>query len=619
VLFEGESITPDQIRALGDDIVVKTNHDSGSVFVIRENTPDRAAEVATAVRRRLRRDYGRETREWYYSRVPPRVFVERFLEGGQGSVPLDLKFYVFRNEEGSDPQMFIEVDYERGTPEHHRAFYDERGELLFVDDRVVELDDEPNHGAPFPFPGRLPELKRIALRLSEGFDHVRVDLYCIDGRVFFGQLTLSDGGGRSRWTPRAFDFQMGELWDLDRRAGGVELPGPRPHRVRQAYVRQDPLRRLKHEATLRLRRFGSWLATAGGRIARFFALPYAVIRMVNWTECRRHPVLVCFDHLYIFFVLKYFPDNYSSCRLYEKPHSEWKYYYGRGYDPLAIAKRNRHVRRPECAVLFEDKEICHAMCRSFLLPQPHQYGAIAPGGDLAGRLEALFARQEARRIFIKPHDGDGGRGACVAQREGGAIVIRQVTDPGAAIPAERFELTKRCVLEEGVVQHPELDELYPHSLNTLRIATLWTPEDDILVVGAILRIGTGTNFVDNGGQGGLAVPVDLESGRLADAAIDHVGRPVENHPDTGVRFSARVVPRWAETVALAREVQRHFAPFNRFIGMDLGVSEEGPVVVELNDIFGSGTFEAVVGPMLRDPEVRRCLVAYEMITHRKFG
>ncbi|MEX2578880.1 MAG: sugar-transfer associated ATP-grasp domain-containing protein [Verrucomicrobiales bacterium] len=619
VLFEGKSITAEQILELGDDIVVKTNHDSGSVFVIRENTPARAAEVAGEIRRRLRRDYGRATREWYYSHVKPQVFVERFLEGAEGSVPFDVKLYVFRSGDEAEPRLFVEVDHERGSPEHNRTFYDEKGEVLFMDEEAVTLDYEPNLRVPFPCPDYLPEMRRIALRLSEGFDHVRVDLYCIDGHVWFGELTLSDGGGRSRWSPRSFDFHMGEQWNLDRRPGGSELPGPRPQRVRQAYVRQNRLRRWKYEATRRLRRLGDGLAVAAGRVARFFALPYAVVAMVDWSECRRHPVLVCLDHLYIFFVLKYFPDNYASCRLYEKPRSEWKYYYGRGYDPLAIARRNRHVRRPECAVLFEDKEICHAMCRSFLLPQPHQYGAVSPGENLAGRLEPLFARQDARRIFIKPNDGDGGRGACVAEREDGRIVIRQVTDPGVAIPVEQFELAKRCVLEEAVRQHPELSSFYPHGLNTLRIATLLTPEDEILVVGAILRLGSGGNFVDNGGQGGIAVRVDHESGRLADAAVDYVGHPLEAHPDTGKRFAGRTLPSWAETVDLAREVQRHFAPFNRFIGMDLGISEDGPVVIELNDIFGGGTFEAVAGPMLRDPEVRRCLVAYEMITHRKFG
>lgn len=619
LLFQGDSIAPEQLIALGNDIVVKANHDSGSVVIIRENTPEAAARACEKIAGSLRRNYGEETREWWYARVKPRVFVEPFLSDDIGSRPFDVKFFVFRSPNGGSPRAIIEVDHERGTADHHRTFYDETGNVLTVDGQGVRIDSEPNHCVPFPRPEHLEEMRRLAFKLAEDFDHVRVDLYNINGHTYFGELTFSDGGGRSRWSPRSFDFQLGELWDLDLVPGGTDRPEPGGEVVKQVYLRQDPLRRWKHRATLSLKRLGDRAGVFLGRLARFFALPYAVVKMVNWSECRRHPVLVFFDHYYIFFALKYFPDNYASCRLYEKPRHEWKYYYGRGYDPLAIAKRNQHVRRPECAVLFEDKEVCHALCRSFLLPQPRHYGVLAPGDDLAGMVKELFRTQGARRVFIKPVDGDGGRGTCVAQRESGQIVIRQVTAPRRAVPVERFALTLRSVLQEGVEQHTDLSQVYRNALNTLRVATLYTPEREILVVGAILRIGSGSNFVDNGGQGGLAAPVDLSNGRLAGPATDYVGRPFAAHPDTGFPFAGFALPHWEDTLELAREVQRHFASFNRFIGMDIGISADGPVLIELNDIFGSGLFEAVNGPLLRNDEVRRCFLRYDLITHRKFA
>ena len=619
LLYVGDSISPRKLHSLGDDIVVKANHDSGSVFVIRKNTPDKAAEVSRKINRKLAVDYGKETREWWYSQVKPQIYVEKFLECEEGTVPFDVKFFVFRGRNGEGPRTVIEVDHNRGLPTHHRTFYDENGEVLFFGEQAILLDTEPNHEVPFPCPDHLEALREVAFKLSEDFDHVRVDLYLVDGHIYFGELTLSDGGGRSRWTPREFDFHMGELWDLNREPGGSECPDSEPEIVEQEYVRQDPVRRLKWELTQRLCRVRSNLGVRFSRLLRFFALPYAIVKMVNWSECNRNFIRVCFDHLYIFFVLKYFPDNYTSCRLYEKPLSELKYYYGRGYDPLAIAKRNRHVRRPECAVLFEDKEVSHALCHSFMLPQPHLYGTLDPGDDLSAFLERIFAGAGARKVYIKPVDGDGGRGTCIARREKGHIVVRQVTDPDRRIPCDNFRLTLRSVLQEGVDQHSALSEIYPEALNTVRIATLLTPEMEIIVVGAILRIGTGGNFVDNGGQGGLASLIDLETGQLGPAATDYVGRPLTTHPDSGFSFNSFQVPCWEDTLELARDVQRHLGPFNRFIGMDIGISETGPVLIEVNDIFGSGLFEAVAGPMLKDEEVRRCLSDYEMITHNKFN
>ena len=62
----------------------------------------------------------------------------------------------------------------------------------------MRLDSEPNHCIPFPCPEHLTEMREMAFELAEDFDHVRVDLYNVDGQTYFGELTLSDGGGRTR-------------------------------------------------------------------------------------------------------------------------------------------------------------------------------------------------------------------------------------------------------------------------------------------------------------------------------------------------------------------------------------------------------------------------------------
>ncbi|MEM0897298.1 MAG: hypothetical protein AAGJ79_10460, partial [Verrucomicrobiota bacterium] len=63
---------------------------------------------------------------------------------------------------------------------------------------------------------------------------------------------------------------------------------------------------------------------------------------------------------------------------------------------------------------------------------------------------------------------------------------------------------------------------------------------------------------------------------------------------------------------------RRFAPYNKFLGMDIGLSPFGPVLIEVNDIFDCGRFESVVGPVFKDPEVLRCAKEFGLITHRHF-
>ena len=65
------------------------------------------------------------------------------------------------------------------------------------------------------------------------------------------------------------------------------------------------------------------------RILRFIALPYCYFFLVNWKECTASRLQVLKDLLYIFFKLKYYPDNYSPCRFWEKDRKEWKKFLNR--------------------------------------------------------------------------------------------------------------------------------------------------------------------------------------------------------------------------------------------------------------------------------------------------
>ena len=92
------------------------------------------------------------------------------------------------------------------------------------------------------------------------------------------------------------------------------------------------------------RRLGRWACPYRRRLVRFLALPYCYLRLVDWRQCRASRVRVLLDLLYIFFRLKYFPGNYSPCRLWEKERRQWVRYYGSGYDAYQRARLQREVR-----------------------------------------------------------------------------------------------------------------------------------------------------------------------------------------------------------------------------------------------------------------------------------
>ncbi|NNE90833.1 MAG: hypothetical protein HKN23_04230 [Verrucomicrobiales bacterium] len=616
VLYSGDSITAEQILELGDNIVVKANHDSGSTCIIEKNTPEKAAEVAAKVQRMLKTDFGRITNQWWYSKIPRRVYVEKMIPGDETGVPCDYKFFVFKQPDGQPSRILIEIDYGRGTSNHHRTFYDGERNIVEHLGQPIQIDDKPNLRTPFPGIDNYDEMKQAVLTLAEDFDHVRIDMYEAEGKIYFGEMTFSDGGGRSRCHPHEFDYVMGDLWMLNREPGGPERPDGVESNSPKSKAEQ--MLRATHRNIRTLAKKSADTISAGfERTLRFFSLPYAMVCLVEWNECKRNPILVFWDHLYIFFVLKYFPDNYASCRLWEVDRKEWKYYYGTGYDPRAIRRRSRKVMKPEYSIVFEDKEVCYHLCESFNLPLPVQYGAISPEDDFAETVRDIFKNHDAKRLVIKLVDGAGGKGTCIVQKEPDQLVVRQISDPTRAIMPENHSVSSRAVIQEWVNQHPDVSRLSGRALNTVRMVTMLTPEKDVIVIGAYIRIGIGSNFLDSGNHGGVGARVDVETGRLGERTSDGRGRAIPFKPDAHEKVSDVVLPDWEEAKTLAVRVQKLFGPFNRFIGMDIGFSENGPVLVEVNDIFDCGRFESVTGPILKNEKVLKACQKYGLITHNR--
>ena len=99
-------------------------------------------------------------------------------------------------------------DMDRFT-NHKRNFYD-------ADWNYIEADsDHPCFGDVVPKPKNYEEMLEIAEKLSEDFPAVRVDLYNIGGKIYFGELTFYPWSGYVQFTPDAFDFEIGEKFVLE--------------------------------------------------------------------------------------------------------------------------------------------------------------------------------------------------------------------------------------------------------------------------------------------------------------------------------------------------------------------------------------------------------------------
>lgn len=140
------------------------------------------------------------------------------------------------------------------------------------------------------------------------------------------------------------------------------------------------------------------------------------------------------------------------------------------------------------------------------------------------------------------------------------------------------------LIEDLIVQHPDLSKLYPGSVNTYRIVTV-TRKGAAGVVYACIRIGSGGRFVDNFNSGGMTAPVDVETGVIGFAAVDKDGRAYEVHPATGCPIPGYRLPYWRASIEMCLEAAQ-VVPQLGYVGWDVAVSADGPQLIEGNHFPG---------------------------------
>ncbi len=345
---------------------------------------------------------------------------------------------------------------------------------------------------------------------------------------------------------------------------------------------------------------------------RFCALPYCYLRQVDWEECRKSRREVALDLLHIFFRLRYYPDNYTPCRLFEKPRPEWVYYYGSSYHPWARHRLRREVQPRTWIQFFTDKTTSEAHFRANGVPMPRTYAVLNPCEDFRQAAENALRVSGHDRLIMKPVAGAAGRGICLLIGRSDGVFVETRSE---RVPIAAFALKERYLVQEILTQDERVAALYPTSVNTVRTLTLLTRTDEVLVISAVMRFGVGSAFVDNWSAGGVAIGVERAGGTLMKFAYDKRGRRYAAHPTTHVRFEGFQVPYWREVIAVSEMVQRA-VPAYKMVGLDVALTPAGPRVIEVNANPDLVFQEQTAGPLLRDPQVLQEFARYDLLTNR---
>lgn len=200
--------------ALPDQFVLKCNHDSGGLVICRDKQALDHEKAKNKITASLKRNYYWHTREWAYKKVQPKIIAEKYVTDGAVSVDgntdlVDYKFFCF----GGKPEF---LNISKGLENHKTA------QMAFLD----------LNGKPMPFqrsdydrmeedvilPDNFAEMCSLAEKIAQNLDipFIRVDLYSIEGKTFFSELTLYPCAGMIPIEPKEWDVKLGAWIDLSK-------------------------------------------------------------------------------------------------------------------------------------------------------------------------------------------------------------------------------------------------------------------------------------------------------------------------------------------------------------------------------------------------------------------
>lgn len=196
-IWYGTELPPTSERTWPIPFVIKGSHGSGmNVFVRKElDWP----KIERLCRQWLRETYGAWGREWVYTAIQPRLLVEPFI-GEMADLPIDYKLWTFHGR-----VEFIQVDTDRESA-HKRTMFDRNwNRLPFAIAYPIDPRDIRR-------PTSLATMIEAAETLSESVPFVRADMYEINSKPLFGELTYYPGSGWERFEPAQYDCVVGDMW-----------------------------------------------------------------------------------------------------------------------------------------------------------------------------------------------------------------------------------------------------------------------------------------------------------------------------------------------------------------------------------------------------------------------
>ena len=193
-----------EFNKLPNKFVIKCTHDSGGIVICKDKDKLDLKKSKKIINKSLKNNFYLNGREWPYKNVKPRIIIEKYMEDEQLKELRDYKFFCFNGK-----CRCFKIDYDRYTC-HKANYYDECGNIL----EFGELAFAPDYKKRIELPKKLKTMVMLAEKLADNNKFLRVDLYEINGKIYFGELTFYPASGFGKFTSEEWDLKLGDWINL---------------------------------------------------------------------------------------------------------------------------------------------------------------------------------------------------------------------------------------------------------------------------------------------------------------------------------------------------------------------------------------------------------------------
>ena len=189
---------------LPDQFVMKCTHASGFNYLVKNKDELDIKKVKKMFNKFLKTDYGKKTVEPHYSKIKPRIIIEQAITD-LSSLPDEYKIHVFN---GKAKYLYLVTG--RGKDIKYNNYY-----IDWTPFNEAQFNGWDTSEKQLKKPEQFDEMVKFAEKIASPFPFVRVDLYLINNKIYFSEMTFTPAKGTLIFDDDKADFEIGNWLDIN--------------------------------------------------------------------------------------------------------------------------------------------------------------------------------------------------------------------------------------------------------------------------------------------------------------------------------------------------------------------------------------------------------------------